>query len=234
VTIIESNGAPMPSSGISVIIPTYNGERFIAETLRSVLTQTLSPDEVIVVDDGSTDATPDIVAGFPSPVRIVRNSRSGPAAARNKGIEVAQGAFIAFVDHDDLWREDKLALQMDAFREDPLLDVCVTHIQRFRQEAPAEKIEFLDKPVPGFLTVTMLARRDRFRQVGSLNTTLKYSDSAEWFLRAREHDLRIRLLPDVLTWHRSHGENLSEGSADRAQAEFLRLARTRMKRIASG
>lgn len=224
----------MPSSGISVIIPTHNGERLIAETLRSVLAQTLSPDEVIVVDDGSTDGTADVVAGFPSPVRIVDNSRGGPAAARNRGIEEAQGPFIAFVDHDDLWREDKLALQMEAFREDPLLDICVTQIQRFRQVSPADKIEFLEKPVPGYLTVTMLARRDRFREVGPLNTTLKYSDSAEWFLRAREHDLRIRLLPDVLTWHRSHGENLSEQSADRAQAEFLRLARTRMKRMASG
>jgi len=224
----------MASSGISVIIPTFNGERFIAETLRSVLAQSLSPDEVIVVDDGSTDGTARLVAGLRLPVRLVGNSRCGPAGARNRGIEEALGEFIAFVDHDDLWHEDKLALQMDAFRENPRLDVCVTHIQRFRQDSPAEQIEFLERPVPGYLTVTMLARRDRFREVGPLNTSLNYSDSAEWFLRARNHDLRVRLLPDVLTYHRSHGENLSERSADRAQSEFLRLARLQMKRTASG
>ncbi|MCI5078374.1 glycosyltransferase family A protein [Oricola sp.] len=226
--------ATVPPSGISVIIPAFDGERFIADTLRSVLAQTLLPDEIIVVDDGSTDATPEIVAGFSPRVRLLRNSRGGPAGARNRGVAEARGAFIAFIDHDDLWHEDKLALQMQAFRDDPSLDVCVTGIQRFRQPHPSGAIEFLGQPVPGYLTVTLLARQARFQAVGPLDTSLKYSDSAEWFLRAREHGLKVRLLEDVLTYHRSHGENLSESSADRAQAEFLQLARLRMKRSVNG
>lgn len=228
-TMIES----VAPCSIGVIIPTYNGERFLAETIHSVLAQSYPPCEVIVVDDGSDDGTAALVAAFGHPVRMVSNPRGGPAGARNRGIEETRAEFIAFIDHDDLWHQDKLAKQMEAFDADPSLDVCVSRIQRFQQGASGNEIEFFGTPAAGYLTVTMLVRRESFKRVGPLNASLKYSDAAEWFLRARARGLKIRLLPEVLTFHRSHGSNFSEQGADQARSEFLHLARRQMSRSGS-
>jgi glycosyltransferase involved in cell wall biosynthesis len=97
---------------ISVVIPAYNRADFIKATVESVLAQTLRPAEVIIVDDGSTDHTPDVCAQFAAPVKSLRLQNSGPAAARNAGIHAATGDWIAFCDSDDLWDPHKLELEM--------------------------------------------------------------------------------------------------------------------------
>src|ERR1700758_706720 len=96
---------------ISVIIPVYNAEKYLAEAIESVLAQTYRPIEVIVVDDGSTDSSADIAKRFAS-VRYCFQSHSGLGATRNRGIDLSQGKFLAFLDADDLWVEDKLTHQM--------------------------------------------------------------------------------------------------------------------------
>jgi glycosyltransferase involved in cell wall biosynthesis len=90
---------------ISVIVPVYNGAKFIAAAIRSVLRQTLPPDEVIIVDDGSTDQSGDIAAGFEPKLRVLRQMHRGGAAALNAGIAVSRGELLAFLDADDLWSE---------------------------------------------------------------------------------------------------------------------------------
>lgn len=97
-----------------MVIPTYNRADFIEATVESVLGQTFSPLEVIIVDDGSTDSTPEICAAFSNPVRYIRRENRGVSAARNAGILAAQGDWIAFCDSDDLWCPHKLELQMSA------------------------------------------------------------------------------------------------------------------------
>ena len=97
---------------ISVVIPAYNRADFIKATVETVLAQSLPPLEVIIVDDGSTDHTPDVCAQFGPPVRYIRRQNEGPSGARNHGIRAATGDWIAFCDSDDLWDRDKLALQM--------------------------------------------------------------------------------------------------------------------------
>ena len=86
---------------ISCIVPVYNGARFLAEALESILAQSLPPDEIIVVDDGSTDDTPAVVAAYGT-VDYVRQENRGPAAARNRGVTLARGDFLSFLDADDL------------------------------------------------------------------------------------------------------------------------------------
>jgi len=103
---------------VSVVIPAYNAERYIGETLESVLAQTYRDFEVVVVDDGSTDGTREIVRGYGEPVRLVEQPNSGPAAARNRGVREARGEFIAFIDADDLWLPEKLALQVPLFDDE--------------------------------------------------------------------------------------------------------------------
>lgn len=101
-------------SGVSVVIPTYNRAALLVETVRSVLAQTVAPREILVVDDGSTDDTPAVCAGFPAPVRVIRQANAGLPSARNTGIHAARGEWVALCDSDDLWHPRKLEVQLAA------------------------------------------------------------------------------------------------------------------------
>lgn len=100
-------------SGISVIIPTFNRRERVMEAVASAMAQTLPPMEVIVIDDGSTDDTEQHLSALPAPVRYVRKENGGVSSARNHGIGIARGEWVAFLDSDDLWRPEKLQRQMD-------------------------------------------------------------------------------------------------------------------------
>ena len=105
---------------VSVVITTYNYERFVAAAIESVLRQTVRPDEIVVVDDGSTDATAAVVARYAARgVRYIRQANAGPGAARNRGIRETRGDLIAFLDADDRWLPDKLARQLAHLRRYP-------------------------------------------------------------------------------------------------------------------
>jgi glycosyltransferase involved in cell wall biosynthesis len=106
---------------VSVIIPTYNYGRYLGEAIESALKQTYPPLEVIIVDDGSTDETPQVLAAFGTRIRSVRQVNAGVGAARNNGIGMARGEYIALLDSDDIWMPTKLELQMSRFAKDPSL-----------------------------------------------------------------------------------------------------------------
>ena len=111
---------------VSVITVVKNGERYLAEAVQSVLNQTYQPDEIIVVDGQSTDQTAIIARSF-TQVRYILQPDQGLANARNLGIDAAQGTFIAFLDHDDLWTTGKLETQMEFMAERP--DLLYTTIR---------------------------------------------------------------------------------------------------------
>src|SRR5208283_2367398 len=101
---------------VSVVIPTYNCGRYICETVESALGQTYSPVEIIVVDDGSTDDTRERLTTYGDRVRYIYQQNTGPAVARNRGVQDAQGDWIAFLDADDLWLPYRLELQVELLR----------------------------------------------------------------------------------------------------------------------
>src|SRR5947207_1112090 len=104
------------SAGVSVVIPAFNYARFLPAAIDSVLRQTFSDFEILVVDDGSTDDTPQVVASFTGPrIRYIRQENAGLSAARNTGIRNARAPFVAFLDADDEWLPDFLATMLDAF-----------------------------------------------------------------------------------------------------------------------
>src|SRR5690606_36689492 len=119
--IIFKKTFPMAASKptVSVVNPTYNCETYIAETINIVLGQTLKNLELIVVDDGSTDRTREIVASFGASVRLLSQANSGVCAARNYGIREAAGRYVSLMDLDDHWYPDKLALQVQQMEQDP-------------------------------------------------------------------------------------------------------------------
>jgi len=122
-------------SGISVIIPGYNNGAFIAETIRTVLNQTCAPDEIIVIDDGSTDDTEQVVRSIQDPrIQYHRQANSGVSVARNNGLDRARGEFVSFLDADDRWRPDALAIQQRLLTSDPELICCFGNFVRFENE----------------------------------------------------------------------------------------------------
>ena len=107
-----------PNQSVSVVIPCYNGAKFIRQTLDSVLAQTVEPHEILVVDDGSTDESREIAQSYGPPVRVIRQPNQGESVARNRGIEEARGDWIAFLDADDLWMPTKLERQIEVLGPD--------------------------------------------------------------------------------------------------------------------
>jgi glycosyltransferase involved in cell wall biosynthesis len=220
---------------VSCIVPAHNSAAYLDEALSSILGQTHAPFEVIVVDDGSTDATVDIARRHGAPVRIISRECGGPAPTRNLGIAAARGEFVAFLDPDDLWHEDKLRRQLGRFRAHPKLDGSVTYVRNFWSEGlHEEEARYRDhprmKPIPGYAFITLLARRRAFATVGSLSPERWFSDSTEWFVRAYERGLHIELLSDVLALHRLHASNLTRRRDAASREEFVDLVRASLAR----
>ena len=223
---------------ISCIVPVYNGEHFLAEALDSVLAQSHPPMEIIVIDDGSTDGTPEVVARYREHVRYHRQENAGPAAARNAGLDIARGELIAFHDADDLWHPEKLALQLARFRERPDLEISIGHVKNFwmpelRHEEERLGDDPLKHPLPGYVFQAMLARASVFESVGRLDSTIHGAEDADWFSRALTGGIALELLPDVVVYRRFHSMNMSrddavlrKGLLDAVHAALLRnLAR---------
>jgi glycosyltransferase involved in cell wall biosynthesis len=225
----------MGGSLISCIVPVFNGERYLAEALDSVLAQTYRPLEIIVADDGSTDGTPAVSASYGDRVSYRSQPTAGPAATRNLGLRVARGAFVALLDADDLWHQEKLARQMARFAARPEVGVCVTHVRHFWiPELTEQERRFQDRwrteALPGYYVSTLLARRTVFDAVGQFNPVLRHSDATEWFLRAAEHGVVVELLPEVLTHKRVHHTNLSRREGEASRQEYIRLVKASLDR----
>jgi len=119
---LEITVAPDTDLTISVVIPAYNVEQCITRTIESVLAQTHPADEIIVIDDGSTDKTIEVVRTFGDKVILIEQENGGASLARNNGIKAAKSRWIAFLDADDEWLEEKLELQIDLLKQNPDLD----------------------------------------------------------------------------------------------------------------
>ena len=215
---------------ISCIVPVFNGERYVTEALDSILAQTYRPVEIIVADDGSTDGTAAVVAKYGQQVRYVWQPNAGPGAARNLGLSMAQGEFVAFLDADDVWHPEKLTRQMTRFQARPELEMCVTHMQNFwipelYEEAARFQHHRLSQALPGYLTQTLLVRRTLFDKVGLFNAAFRHVHDSEWFVRATAQGVVTELLPDVLVYRRLHHTNRSRRLAAASRDEYLQLVK---------
>ena len=220
---------------ISCIIPVYNGELYLQEALESILAQTYRPLEIIVVDDGSTDGTAALVAGYGDKLRYLFQPNAGTAAACNLGITAADGDFVAFLAADDLWHPEKLSRQISRFQVRPDLDLCVTHVQNFwipelKEESEQFRHHRIAQPLPGYVPQALLARRALFETVGTFNTSLRHADSTDWFLRANDHGAVVELLLDVLVYRRLHPSNLSRRMASASRQEYVELLKATLDR----
>lgn len=217
---------------VSCIVPVWNGERYVVEALESVLRQTYRPLEVVVVDDGSTDGTREVIAAFGARVRCVDQPHAGLAAARNRGLDAARGELIAFLDADDLWLPEKIARQVERLGTRIEADVSVTHIQNFWAEGHGEPDHHLAgsslEPMPGYCSPAMLARREVFSRVGPYDPELSTAACRDWFIRARECRVVFDVLAEVLVRRRLHSANMSR--LPRKLDDYPRLVKRHLDR----
>ncbi|HTW27295.1 MAG TPA: glycosyltransferase [Acetobacteraceae bacterium] len=184
---------------VSTIIPAYNAAGTISRTIESALAQTLPPLEILVVDDGSTDATAEIVGRFGPPVRLVRKPNGGPASARNLGAREAQGEWLAMLDADDWWYPDKLARQL-ALDDDPRIAIIHALASHSRMRVPSE-IRFADLWRANLLiNSTVLIRRSVFQALGGFDEDRRLISVEDYnlWLRVAESGWRIVTCQEVL------------------------------------
>jgi glycosyltransferase involved in cell wall biosynthesis len=204
----------MRSELISCVIPAYNCERYLGEAVDSVLAQTYRPLEIHVVDDGSTDGTAQVAAGYGTKISYLRQKNRGPAAARNAGVSVADGEFVAFLDADDRWHPEKLERQMGRLAERSEIDLCFTGLQHFWIEELAEEGERyeghpLSRPFFAYHISALLAHRSAFTKFGAFDESIRAGENMTWFLHAANQGAVIEVLPHVLVYRRFHGDSFT-------------------------
>ena len=197
---------------VSVIIPVYNGARYLRAALESVFAQTYRSFEVIVVDDGSVDDSGVIAQGFPD-VRYIHQANQGVAVARNNGIEAARGDFFAFLDQDDLWTPEKLRLQIAYMLNHPELGYTLTQ-QKFFLDPGATlpawfRKDLFDSIHTGWVLGTLVVRRTAFEQIGNFATGYSAASDGDWFFRAKASGIPMAVVPELLLLKRIHGANES-------------------------
>jgi glycosyltransferase involved in cell wall biosynthesis len=188
------------------VIPAYNAADTIEEALRSVLAQTYAVSEIIVVDDGSTDATTEIVQQFAPEVRLIKHHHGGPSSSRNAGMQEATGNWIAFLDDDDVWHKEKLERQLAVLQSAPYLDLLATNWTR------GDLPEHLD-PATDFVqihyfsiltlnrfqTSTVVARTTSLRESRPFQSELDGVEDWDFWLHfAEEHQLAVLEQPLVI------------------------------------
>ncbi|HEY9644827.1 MAG TPA: glycosyltransferase family A protein [Chroococcidiopsis sp.] len=222
-----------PSAAVSVIIPVYNREAYVGDAIRSVLGQTVPPAEVIVVDDGSSDRSAEIIQSFGPPVRYVAQANSGAAVARNRGVDLATGELLAFLDSDDRWQPDKLERQLAALQAQPELAMVFGHVRQFISpdlDADAQaKVRIPAEVMAGYHVGTLLIRRDAFFRVGYFETQWQVGEFVSWQMKATELGLPMQMLAEVVMERRLHATNMGR-SQPSSGTDYLRIVRAALDR----
>jgi glycosyltransferase involved in cell wall biosynthesis len=219
---------------ITIIIPVWNGEKYVEQAIASVLQQDYDNKEVIVVNDGSTDGTEKIIQRFGKQISSLPQENRGLGASRNAAIQIATGSYLAFLDHDDLWTPSKLTEQMAALLasgQDPLV---FSHVEQFLcptlSAEEAKRIAIPQTILPGHIAGTLLISKSRFAQIGPFLEEKKLlGEFIEWYLRAVEKKIPILLLDTVAHHRRVHQDNMGRRNLSR-RGDYLRILKAGLDR----
>ena len=240
VTDIHRDTAAAPAGGIkseagvSVVIPAYNYAHFLAQAIDSALAQTYPKVEVIVIDDGSTDTTPEVAARYGDRIRYHRKVNAGLPAARNTGIQLASHPFIGFLDADDLWKPEFLARAMALFQELPGdYGLVAAHAMYVDEQCRELKLKALTWFVHGrldhrdiliktrFSPSAVVAKKSALEAAGLFDETLRSSEDRDMWIRIGAK-FPLYLHTDRLALIRRHGNSMSR-NAHRMKVNILRV-----------
>lgn len=222
---MESSNSLNTNPLVSVVIPVYNGEKYIAECLESVYQQTYPFFEVIIIDDGSTDQSLEIINKMPGEKKIISQKNKDVSHARNTGIKNASGQLIAFLDQDDLWDKRRLEKLIKIFLKNPDVDLFFTDLSKFNDERknwhPKDRHKaasrlsdenlfenLIRKNV--LMPSAVMVKKDSFIKAGMFDPEFRTCGDYEMWLRMAAKGKRFRYLPEPLTLCRQHGENTSK------------------------
>jgi glycosyltransferase involved in cell wall biosynthesis len=226
---------------VSVLVPAYNAEAYLAETIESVLEQDWEPLELLVVDNGSTDRTYAVAESFGRRVRIISRIHGQPGATRNSGIAAAQGEFLLHLDADDLLTPNSISTRMRYFLEEPALDMVTGKLLCFLSPelSDQERARYVVplEPQQGHLPGAAIIRAVAFEKFGRLDERLALNACLDWSVRARDEGARIRLIEDVVVKRRIHGKNLSlvkKRELDESRIQIVRASLARRRKANAG
>ena len=197
---------------LSVILPTYNGAEFLSESLNSIINQSSTPYEVIVIDDGSSDDCKSIVDKFPT-FRYFRIENSGVAAARNLGIEKSSGDWIAFIDQDDIWTTDSLSNRLQFLEEHQDADIIIGRQKWFLHNLTLPpswvKQEQMSNDLDGYLLGCALLRKSLFTRFGLFDVSFRFSSDFDWFFNLKDNGVTFYSIEQIILYKRIHEKNES-------------------------
>jgi glycosyltransferase involved in cell wall biosynthesis len=220
------------SGRVGVAVPVYNREQFLAAALESVLGQTYEVADVVVVDDGSDDASAAIAEAIGPPVRVVRRTHTGIGATRTHAMSVVRGEFIVPLDSDDLLTPNSIESRIEMLRGSPGIDIVYGHVRRFARCVEGQPVA-LDDAQPAHVPNGMLVRRTAFERVGPFATGFRVAECLDWMLRARELGLGETTVTEQVVWRRVHGNNNSATNWD-SMHEFPRVLKASLDRRRAG
>ncbi len=224
----------MKNELISVIIPVYNCEKYVGEAIESVLAQTYHPIEIIVIDDGSTDNSSKVVKNFKDPIINYHYQKNkGLGAARNQGVSLSKGNYIAFLDSDDVWMPEKLSLQMDIFLNSTEIDMMFGHVIQFYSPDLYDKSKLRKKNIEekfsGHCAGTMVIKKESFHYCGNFATNWIVGEFVDWYSKAKEKNLKEFVCPEVLVKRRIHDDNMGVREK-KSQVDYVRILKAALDR----
>lgn len=216
---------------ISVIVPLYNTEKYIEEAILSLLNQTIKIDQIIVVDDGSTDNGAEIVKKYPQ-IQLIQKENEGLKKTLNCGLSHATGDFIGFLDADDRWKSDKLKVQLDFLVNHPEVDIAFVNSERFKMvniengKSLEEKIDVMNgKTLP-----TGLYRKQVFDIVGIFSIEKQFHNFMEWLDRAQFKNINMVMINEVLYERRIHDSNMGIVEKQNQREQYLATLKAALDR----
>lgn len=211
---------------VSIIIPAFNAEKYIADTIESALAQTYQNHEIIVVDDGSDDDTALVVKRFPQVV-LIQQSNAGVGAARNTALKHARGEVIALLDADDIWLPKKLSAQFKYWADHPELEIIFSLAQNITTYLPGapitSKFPILEAPVPS----TSIFRSELLSKIGYFDSNVKVGEFADWYGKIINAKIKKGCVPELLVFRRIHGENIGIRKKN-LQVEYVRVLKRKL------
>jgi glycosyltransferase involved in cell wall biosynthesis len=213
------------STSYSVIIPAYNAADTIAETIESALRQTVSPARILVIDDGSTDATRMVAETFGGCVGVQSQANLGPGAAMSLGMRQCDSPLIASIDADDIWLPEKIQRQLDYLHRHPKCDGVFARMRHFGETVVSDVIQ------DGWGRSTMLIRRMVYDCLGDIvDPPGRRGEMIDWIARAREGGMELTMLPDVLALRRVSSSSLSAGRDSQRDRSYAQVAIAALRR----
>lgn len=217
---------------IAVVIPVRDREGFIAAALDSVFAQTRPADRIVVVDDGSTDGTLDILAGYGDRIAVITTDHAGPAGARNAGLAAVDCDAVAFLDSDDLWLPQALENLSDGLaRQNADLAWGLVRTEILPGGLPPGP-NWPTEPSRLLVIPAMLFRTEALRDLGGFDASLRFGEDSELLMRVNERQLSIAHVPETVMVYQRHPGNMTNDQAGASHAWFDVARRAMLRRRA--